>query len=71
MESPIQNHPFVDGSKRTGLAAAGILMDLKGYRFAATNEQVFDFAVSVERSDVRREEITRRLEENGEWLEAT
>jgi death-on-curing protein len=71
MESLIQNHPFVDGNKRTGLAAAGILLERNGYRLAAENDQVFDFTMNVARGQVRRREIARWLEENSERLEAT
>jgi death-on-curing protein len=71
MESLIQNHPFVDGNKRTGLAAAAILLERNGYRLVADNEKVFDFTMNVARSEVRRKEITRWLEENSEQLEGT
>ena len=71
MESLIQNHPFVDGNKRTGLAEAGILLERNGYRLAAENDQVFDFTMNVARGQVRRREIARWLEENSERLEAT
>ena len=70
MESLIQNHPFVDGNKRTGLAAAAILLERNGHRLAADNNEVFDFTMNVARGEVRRQEITRWLEENSERLEA-
>jgi death-on-curing protein len=71
MESLIQNHPFVDGNKRTGLAAAAILLERNGHRLAADNDEVFDFTMNVARGELRRQEITRWLEENSERLEAT
>ncbi|MGD2205982.1 MAG: type II toxin-antitoxin system death-on-curing family toxin, partial [Anaerolineae bacterium] len=71
MESLIQNHPFVDGNKRTGLAAAGILLEQNGYRLEADNDQVFDFIMNVARGQVRRKEIAQWLEQNSEQLEAT
>jgi death-on-curing protein len=70
MESLIQNHPFVDGNRRVGLTSAGILLERNGYSLSADNDQVFDFAMSVARGDVRHEEITRWLVENSERLEA-
>lgn len=70
MESLIQNHPFVDGNKRTGLAAAGIMLERNGYRFTADNDQVFDLTMNVARGDMGHKEITRWLEENCEPLEA-
>ena len=68
MESLIQNHPFVDGNKRTGLAAAGILLERNGLRLTADNDQVFEFTMSVARGRVRHKEISRWLEENSERL---
>lgn len=70
MQSLIQNHPFIDGNKRTGLAAAGIMLERNGYRFTADNDQVFDLTMKVARGDIRQKEITRWLEENSERLEA-
>ena len=71
MESPLQNLPFADGNKRTGLAAAGIMLERNGYRFTANNDQVFDLTMNVARGVIRQKEITRWLEENSERLEAT
>ncbi len=33
MESIIQNHPFMDGNKRVGFAAADLHLRLNGWRF--------------------------------------
>ncbi|MBH0204207.1 MAG: type II toxin-antitoxin system death-on-curing family toxin, partial [Nitrospira sp.] len=39
--SLVQNHPFVDGNKRTGHAAVEVFLVLNGYELAATvDEQV-------------------------------
>ena len=70
MESLIQNHPFADGNRRTGLAAAAVLVERNGRRLTADNDQVFDFTMSVARGDIHHKEITRWLEENSERLEA-
>jgi death-on-curing protein len=68
MQSLIQNHPFVDGNKRTGLVATGILLERNGYRLTAGNEQVFEFTMSVARGDATHEEIAHWLKENSEPL---
>jgi death-on-curing protein len=68
MQSLIQNHPFVDGNKRTGLVATGILLERNGYRLTAGNEQVFEFTMRVARGDANHEEIARWLKENSEPL---
>lgn len=36
----VENHPFVDGNKRTGTMAAIIFLDLNGYDFDAGNEEL-------------------------------
>jgi death-on-curing protein len=47
MHSLILNHPFVDGNKRTGIAAAGIFLELNGIRLTAEQRAFEDFAVHV------------------------
>lgn len=34
----LQNHPFVDGNKRTGFVVGVLFLELNGYRFTATEE---------------------------------
>ena len=32
----VQNHPFVDGNKRTGFVVGVLFLELNGYRFTAS-----------------------------------
>jgi death on curing protein len=34
----VQNHPFVDGNKRTGFIVGVLFLELNGYRFKASEE---------------------------------
>lgn len=34
----VQNHPFVDGNKRTGFVIGVLFLELNGYRFTASEE---------------------------------
>jgi death-on-curing protein len=34
----VRNHPFVDGNKRTGFVIGILFLELKGYRFTASEE---------------------------------
>lgn len=34
----MQNHPFVDGNKRTGFVIGVLFLELNGYRFTASEE---------------------------------
>ncbi len=47
MESLAQNHPFVDGNKRTAITAAGLFLLQNGRRLQTTNETLEQFTLSV------------------------
>jgi death-on-curing protein len=36
----IKNHPFLDGNKRSGFMAAALFLEVNGYSFKATQEDV-------------------------------
>jgi len=57
MESLIRNHPFIDGNKRVGVAAAGLFLLQNGYRLTASNADLTDFALGVAQSRYTLEEI--------------
>ncbi len=54
MDSLINNHPFLDGNKRTGITAAGLFLRQNGYRLTATNPnlEAFTLNVATNRTDV-------------------
>ena len=47
MESLSQNHPFVDGNKRTAITAAAMFLQLNGTRLQTTNEEMERFTMMV------------------------
>ena len=51
------NHPFVDGNKRTALAAAEIFLDLNGSRLDATDEDVFALTMAVAAGDSSKADV--------------
>ncbi len=40
MDSLVNNHPFVDGNKRTGITAAGLFLRINGWKLAASPEDL-------------------------------
>ncbi len=36
----VRNHPFIDGNKRTGFVVGILFLELNGYRFTASEEEV-------------------------------
>jgi len=47
MESLLQNHPFVDGNKRTAITAASLFLHQNGHHLQTTNEEVVRFTLLV------------------------
>ena len=47
LESLVNNHPFVDGNKRTGITAAALFLQLNDYALTATNQEVENFVLSI------------------------
>src|SRR5215472_16085621 len=46
-ESLAQNHPFIDGNKRTGFAAAYTFLSINGARLTAGPEETYDFIAAL------------------------
>lgn len=63
MESLAQNHPFVDGNKRTAITAAALLLLQNGRRLQTTNEVLEQFTLLV---------VTERpsLDEIASWFQS-
>ena len=59
--SLIQNHPFVDGNKRTAHAVMEIFLVLNGYQIVATVDEQEDMILKVAAGKSSREVFT-------EWL---
>ena len=61
--SLIQNHPFVDGNKRTGHAAMEVFLILNGFELEAVVDEQERIILQVASGEMKREEFT-------EWLRA-
>ena len=57
MDSLIRNHPFLDGNKRTGIAAAAMFLRMNGYQLEATNTELEEFTLGVAQSKHRIEDM--------------
>ena len=61
IESLLINHPFVDGNKRTGYVAMRSFLISNDFDIEATQEEKYEFVISIASGKVRLEEIV-------EWL---
>ena len=68
-ESLSQNHPFVDGNKRTAFAATYVFLAINGLEITATDEQAQDFVLGLySASRVTFENLRAWLSENTKVL---
>jgi death-on-curing protein len=51
LHSLVENHAFVDGNKRIGLAVAGLTLELNGLRLSAGQREAADFVLAVARGE--------------------
>ena len=57
MESLVNNHPFIDGIKRTGIACTVLFLRQNGITFSAKNSELEKFTLRVASSQIKRSEI--------------
>jgi death on curing protein len=57
LHSLVMNHPFVDGNKRAGAAAAELFMSVNGLELVAEDEEIVDVALAVARGEVSAEAL--------------
>ena len=57
MESLVLNHPFVDGNKRSGIAATGLFLRQNGWQLQTSNAALEVFTLSVATTPPPTEEI--------------
>jgi death on curing protein len=61
LESIIQNHPFIDGNKRTALIAAGGFLERNGWILLYDVADVVSFALGVANKQIAMPEIVAWL----------
>lgn len=57
----VQNHPFVDGNKRTGTAAALVFLDLHGIEIEIDDSALVDHVLAVAQGQIGKPDIAAFL----------
>lgn len=57
----VQNHPFVDGNKRTGTAAALVFLDLNGIEMEIDDGALVDLVLAVAQGQIAKPEVAAFL----------
>ncbi|MBS0265686.1 MAG: type II toxin-antitoxin system death-on-curing family toxin [Planctomycetes bacterium] len=60
----VQNHPFVDGNKRTGAVAALLFLDLNGVEINAPRGALYDLTMTVANGRAGKPEIAKFLRDH-------
>ena len=55
----VQNHPFVDGNKRTAYAATATFLRLNGHRLGLTQDARFELVLGVAEGRLSKGEVVR------------
>lgn len=68
LESILNNHPFVDGNKRTGYVLMRLILLQNGFDVLATQEHKYDMVISVAKGHFKFDEIKNWLLANSHKL---
>ena len=63
----MKNHPFVDGNKRTGLAAMLAFLGLNGRRLEAPDDDLTHLVLGVAAGRVTKAEVAVFVRRHGVW----
>jgi death on curing protein len=64
--SLLKNHQFVDGNKRTAMFSVMTFLELNGYKFNATKEDIVEYALYIENSKPEIGEISDWLKKHSQ-----
>jgi death-on-curing protein len=64
MESLINNHPFIDGNKRTGYVLGRLLLMNDGIDIKASEDEKYDFVISITTGEKEYPQILDWLKEH-------
>ncbi|WP_232616855.1 type II toxin-antitoxin system death-on-curing family toxin [Treponema primitia] len=57
-----QNHPFIDGNKRTALASSLVFLDINEYTLNCKDEMLYNKILNVAKGEIKKEELIKFYE---------
>ncbi len=64
MQSLINNHPFIDGNKRTAIASASLFCRRNGFRLMSEQQEIVHFALDMALKKISVEDAIKWLEQH-------
>jgi len=56
-----QNHPFIDGNKRTALASALVFLELNGISISGTQDKLYETMINSSSGKIKKEDFAKIL----------
>lgn len=66
MDSLVNNHPFADGNKRTGVMSAGLFLLINGYKLKTSSAGMEDITMRVATKKVAIEKLAQWMKKNSQ-----
>jgi len=54
-----QNHALIDGNKRVALASALVFLDINGFDFSCSEDEIYKIMMSVAANNMKKEELIK------------
>ena len=68
--SLLKNHPFVDGNKRTAVAAMELLLEENGYELRVPKNSLYRLALDIENNSLSEQAIARWLKRHSKLIKS-
>lgn len=68
VQSIVENHPFVDGNKRTAFVFATVVLELNKYLLRVNQMEVVEFMVKVAKENLSIDEISSWLQKHSKKI---
>jgi death-on-curing protein len=59
-----QNHPFIDGNKRTALASSLVFLDINGYDFDCKENILYDEIMNIAKGETKKDDAIKFYEKH-------
>lgn len=66
MDSLVNNHPFADGNKRTGVMSAGLFLLINEYKLKSSSAGMVDITMRVAMKKVTIEKLAQWMKKNSQ-----
>jgi death-on-curing protein len=63
-----QNHPFMDGNKRTALVTSLVFLDINKYTFDCSDKKLYDIIMGISKNKITKDELIKFYEKHSKQI---